>query len=351
MPARLSKYEAALELTMSPELLDWFTRNAPKTEDQTKLPFTLDVHGVASFDRQDLKRWDRYLRDPWPSEQRDVPRGIEREIILESRCLCAICGEAHYSEVAHIEDWASSRCHHPHNVINLCPNCHTRFDRGQIAKDVVKQKKREILDRKCQDWRLAHATHKDLDRLQTAGRVTLRTVFETQFANAVIERPFITVEIGYGSPGLVTDEQLNLAARSLGQALSDTYPTASGLYYGEINRNTDIRPSGVMVPIETAPVQVLADTSDCARLVREFTDTQARVRNCISLVDWPQAAVGLDDIARIVAQMQTLCSPTHEAARAFEQHLREIVCQEGGGLDEGLYQAFVVAARSALSLT
>lgn len=65
----------------------------------------------------------------------DVPRAMEREVLVEAGHRCAIptCG-AETTEIAHIVPWATVREHTFDNLIALCPNCHTRFDKGQIDR-------------------------------------------------------------------------------------------------------------------------------------------------------------------------------------------------------------------------
>ncbi|MEU7025303.1 HNH endonuclease signature motif containing protein [Streptomyces sp. NPDC046275] len=64
-----------------------------------------------------------------------VPRPLARRLFVEAGHRCAIptC-RATPLEIAHIVPWARVRRHEFHNMIVLCPNCHTRFDRGEIDR-------------------------------------------------------------------------------------------------------------------------------------------------------------------------------------------------------------------------
>lgn len=129
----LHEIEAALLLRMSPELLQWFTQFAPKHGDGRKLP-SHERGGVRMYRRSDLTDFDEYLWLPWPlsasSSRPAVPMGIRSEIITEAHCACAVCRHGDDGEAAHITPVSDTYCNHPHNLIWLCPNHHTRYDHG-----------------------------------------------------------------------------------------------------------------------------------------------------------------------------------------------------------------------------
>lgn len=64
-----------------------------------------------------------------------IPVELKRKILVEAGHRCAIptC-RATNVEIAHIEEWSKTKKHEYENLIALCPNCHTRFDRGEIDK-------------------------------------------------------------------------------------------------------------------------------------------------------------------------------------------------------------------------
>lgn len=68
-----------------------------------------------------------------PDNRPAVPRQLARDLLVEAGHRCAIptCS-ATILELAHIIPWAKTRAHDFDNMIALCPNCHTRFDKGEI---------------------------------------------------------------------------------------------------------------------------------------------------------------------------------------------------------------------------
>ncbi|MFJ8604526.1 HNH endonuclease signature motif containing protein [Streptomyces shenzhenensis] len=70
-----------------------------------------------------------------PDNRPAVPRQLARDLLVEAGHRCAIptC-RATTLELAHITPWAKTRAHDFDNMITLCPNCHTRFDRGEIDR-------------------------------------------------------------------------------------------------------------------------------------------------------------------------------------------------------------------------
>ncbi|MFF4433835.1 HNH endonuclease [Streptomyces sp. NPDC001513] len=67
-----------------------------------------------------------------------VPRPLARQLFVETGHRCAIptC-RATPLEIAHIVPWHRVQRHDFHNMIVLCPNCHTRFDRGDIDRQAM----------------------------------------------------------------------------------------------------------------------------------------------------------------------------------------------------------------------
>ncbi|MFE2245501.1 HNH endonuclease [Streptomyces lavendulae] len=67
-----------------------------------------------------------------------VPRPLARQLFVETGHRCAIptC-RATPLEIAHIVPWRRVQRHDFHNMIVLCPNCHTRFDSGDIDRQAM----------------------------------------------------------------------------------------------------------------------------------------------------------------------------------------------------------------------
>ena len=62
-----------------------------------------------------------------------IPSDLERRVLVESghRCAIPVCRQVPI-EIAHIVGYAQCKKHEFHNLIPLCPTCHTRFDNGDI---------------------------------------------------------------------------------------------------------------------------------------------------------------------------------------------------------------------------
>ncbi|WP_426505410.1 HNH endonuclease signature motif containing protein [Dactylosporangium sp. McL0621] len=80
-----------------------------------------------------------------PDGRPRIPAELEREVKMETGLRCAIpfCRQ-HPIEIAHIVPWAEVREHRYENLIALCANCHTRFDRGEIDRKMMKQYKANL---------------------------------------------------------------------------------------------------------------------------------------------------------------------------------------------------------------
>jgi len=67
-----------------------------------------------------------------------IPIKLKRKLLVEAghRCSIPTC-RAFTTEIAHIEPWSKVKEHKYENMIVLCPNCHTRFDKGEIDKKSI----------------------------------------------------------------------------------------------------------------------------------------------------------------------------------------------------------------------
>lgn len=135
----INEFEAAMLVQMSPDLLRSFTSRAPKKGESRKLPSrTVGAH--LTYSRKELLSFDAYLRKPWPAEdgkRPHIPTPIKEEVKNESFLQCAVChSHRDTCEIAHIEPVASSKCNHPHNLIYLCANHHTKFDKQGVLGPV-----------------------------------------------------------------------------------------------------------------------------------------------------------------------------------------------------------------------
>lgn len=75
-------------------------------------------------------------------ERPSIPAEMKRAVLVEAGHRCAIptC-RATTMEIAHIQPWAKVQEHTFDNLIALCPNCHTRFDKGEIDRKSMRMYK------------------------------------------------------------------------------------------------------------------------------------------------------------------------------------------------------------------
>lgn len=74
-----------------------------------------------------------------------IPRPLKRKVLVEAGHRCAIptCRQT-TTELAHITPFVEVQEHTFDNLIALCPNCHTRFDKGEIDKGSMLQYKTNL---------------------------------------------------------------------------------------------------------------------------------------------------------------------------------------------------------------
>ncbi|PEY46389.1 HNH endonuclease signature motif containing protein [Bacillus cereus] len=130
---KINIIEAAIFLGISVELIDYFTKNCPKSGETRTLPVERTTHGDF-FLRDDLIQYSTYLSRPWPRPRSGtrptIPTAIREDIKRESHHACAICGHMENGEIAHIEAVARTYNNSPDNLILLCPNHHSKYDYG-----------------------------------------------------------------------------------------------------------------------------------------------------------------------------------------------------------------------------
>jgi hypothetical protein len=68
------------------------------------------------------------------SDREHIPMEIQRAVLVEAGYRCAI-PTCRYptTEIAHIVPYARTKDNSFENLIALCPNCHTRYDKGQMG--------------------------------------------------------------------------------------------------------------------------------------------------------------------------------------------------------------------------
>ncbi|HEY49450.1 MAG TPA: HNH endonuclease [Dehalococcoidia bacterium] len=69
------------------------------------------------------------------AERPPIPAELKRRVLVEAGHRCAIPTCRHIDvEVHHIVPWEQCKEHAYENLIALCPNCHSRADKGEIDR-------------------------------------------------------------------------------------------------------------------------------------------------------------------------------------------------------------------------
>lgn len=64
-----------------------------------------------------------------------IPAGVKRRVLVEAGHRCSIPTCRYITvDIHHIIPWETCHEHDYHNLIALCPNCHSRADRGEIDR-------------------------------------------------------------------------------------------------------------------------------------------------------------------------------------------------------------------------
>lgn len=134
----LSEYAAGIFLNLPPFLISDFVSydfNGQKLK-------SINQARPYEFSVVDLEKFEKHLWSPFEPNIRSVPQFVERYLILESEGKCALCSENKPNyEYAHIKPWAKFFCHHPHNVLRLCLDCHTTHGKDVKLLKAVKEQK------------------------------------------------------------------------------------------------------------------------------------------------------------------------------------------------------------------
>ena len=74
-----------------------------------------------------------------------IPANVRRSVLVEAGHRCAIptC-RATTTEIAHIIPWEKTKDNSEENLIVLCPNCHTRFDKKEMDRTAVRMYKKNL---------------------------------------------------------------------------------------------------------------------------------------------------------------------------------------------------------------
>jgi hypothetical protein len=253
---RLSLPEAAHRLRMTVQLLEWFARYAAK-RDERKLVLGPD----RKIDEVEVAAFEAHLRAAWPNKNPGA--GILAELERESRGRCGLCRDhASPREAAHIDrlnEELDHHCQHPHNLILLCANCHTRYD---LARDIdsrtIRFAKQQLISQLMEDVdRDVSMTQRLQAFVETEGPRILAAQFEKmmtttvplRLAQAVTAQAETVVTGSANAPPASSDEaQHRLAA--LSSSISDQSPFTSRLLLRFGTSFANDRPSLPRVTIE-----------------------------------------------------------------------------------------------------
>jgi hypothetical protein len=122
-----------------------------------------------------------------PAGRPAVPAELKRDVLIEAGHRCAIptCRST-TTEIAHIKPWAEVKEHTFDNLIALCPNCHTRYDHGEIDRRAMLQYKANLglvnsrygdVERRVLDYL---ALHPDLDEIELPGGMQVLLMYLVQ---------------------------------------------------------------------------------------------------------------------------------------------------------------------------
>lgn len=147
----MNETDAANYLGITKELLNSFARVGYFGQ---KLKLNSDPNNNF-YSVKNLKEFDLYMHLPLTNtcgvKKPTIPSFIREYLKIESRGKCARCGTGHRLDNAHIEPWSISFSHHPHNLIRLCTDCHTKFDDNLISKDEIIILKNSLIQRIKED--------------------------------------------------------------------------------------------------------------------------------------------------------------------------------------------------------
>lgn len=160
--------EAAVYMGVTTELIFQFTKqNFAKASGLRSLQ-TVEHDGKTWLSKDEFIAFDNLLAEPWnaPNETRpSIPKPILDHLRAESLNQCARCGSGAGVDTAHIIPWATSRSHHPNNLIRICSKCHREHDSHQsLSSKDLKNIKKLLIERTR--LRLLGDTGNNLDKFR-----------------------------------------------------------------------------------------------------------------------------------------------------------------------------------------
>ncbi|MCD8031117.1 MAG: hypothetical protein LUF85_09950 [Bacteroides sp.] len=199
----LSETAAALYLGITKELLYAYVNNAPKKNkgEDRKLK-TIVIDGENYFDKEELDRFDFYLKEPWSdsaSSRPPLPDYIKAYLQIESGGKCPISEKGAPLENAHIIPYHESLNHHHHNIIRISQEIHTKVDKGIIPRKVLKLAKEKLIEK----LKMSNSPQKEYAAFRVPGQHPLhipRLKEASELAKIMSENQLVVIE-GMGGIG------------------------------------------------------------------------------------------------------------------------------------------------------
>jgi hypothetical protein len=111
-----------------------------------------------------------------------IPAALERDLMIEAGYRCAVCKTPEPLEIDHIEEWSVVKEHEFHNMIVLCPNCHSRKKNTSDPRHI----NRASLKRIKANLMMLNGRYSDLER-----RIIEK--FQEDLASKAIDTPSIVI--------------------------------------------------------------------------------------------------------------------------------------------------------------
>ena len=103
----------------------------PRSGQPKRLEAT-EVGGEYDISDEQLDRFIEAFEAEEPGRYPPVP--VRRELLVEAKHKCGICGEHLPLQFHHILPWEKVKHHDPHHMIALCGGCHDKIKTGQIDR-------------------------------------------------------------------------------------------------------------------------------------------------------------------------------------------------------------------------
>lgn len=83
-------------------------------------------------------------------KRKSIPEETRQKLLLESGCMCVICGARGHLQICHMTPLSLGGSHEEDNLIVLCPMCHDSVDRAQMRPEILKKYKQKWVNEHVQ---------------------------------------------------------------------------------------------------------------------------------------------------------------------------------------------------------